>query len=271
MLYRNQATEELLSRMRDAGRGGALRDLVPESVRRAWIERVVAGSATHDVWQDEIELNVGDLSLVMSVRTVLRRDDEGRVEWIAVIARDISDLKRAEDKLRDLATHDYLTGLPNRPLFNDRLENAVARHKRTRRGVAVMFCDLDGFKQINDERGHAAGDAVLVAVANRLKRITRESDTAARVGGDEFVVVCEEVTDSEELAALAERIIESVSQPIALPDGSEVRVGISVGIGVARARQENVDPDRLLTLADTAMYRAKARGGNTFRIAALQD
>ncbi len=272
VLYLNQAIRGLLERIRAEGGSGELRDLIPEQMRDEWLERSKAGLANSDVWRDELAIYGGNGQLIpISILTVLRRRDDGSTDWVAVLARDISELKRAEAQLRELATHDHLTGLPNRPLFNDRLETAVARHRRSRQGVAVMFCDLDGFKEINDELGHAAGDAVLVSVADRLQRITRESDTAARVGGDEFVMVCEGVTDSEELAALAERIIDAVSQPITLPDGEQVRVGISVGIGVAHPRQENVDPDRLLTLADTAMYRAKARGGNTFRIAALQD
>ncbi|MCX7620170.1 MAG: diguanylate cyclase [Acidimicrobiales bacterium] len=271
VLYLNQATRDLLSRIEAQGGSGKLRELVPDELRREWIRNALGTAGSGDVWRGELELDAGGgRSIPVSVLTVVRRDRDGSIDWIGMLARDISDLKRAEEQLRELATHDYLTGLPNRPLFNDRLQTAVARHRRFRRGVAVMFCDLDGFKEINDERGHAAGDAVLVEVAKRLKRIVRESDTAARVGGDEFVIVCEGVTDSDELASLAERIIDAVCEPIDLPGGEPVRVGISVGIGVAHSRQEQVDPDRLLTLADTAMYRAKARGGNTFRIAALQ-
>jgi diguanylate cyclase (GGDEF)-like protein len=186
-----------------------------------------------------------------------------------MLARDISDLKVAQRELEHLATHDYLTGLPNRSLFNERLDDAVARHKRSGESVAVLFCDLDGFKRVNDEFGHAAGDQLLVEVASRLRSITRASETAARVGGDEFVLVVTEVADNEELASLAERVIHAVASPVDLDDGNEVKVGISVGVGVAWQDQPDVESDRLLTVADTAMYQAKARGGKTFRIAVV--
>jgi diguanylate cyclase (GGDEF)-like protein len=133
--------------------------------------------------------------------------------------------------------------------------------------VAVLFCDLDQFKQVNDARGHAVGDAVLVTVAQRLQEMTRGGDMAARVGGDEFVVLCEGVGSVDALAALAERIIASVRRPIPVvadDGGDSVEVGIS--IGVALARRVGPDADRLLISADQAMYRAKATGGNRYRI-----
>jgi diguanylate cyclase (GGDEF)-like protein len=205
----------------------------------------------------------------------VQRDADGAIEWVAVLGRDISERIEAEERLRRMATHDYLTGLPNRPLFNDRLQQAVARHRRSLRGVAVMFCDLDGFKEVNDSCGHAVGDLVLVRIGERLRGVIRETDTPARVGGDEFVVLCEGITDADDLAALAERIIEAVREPIPLDDGQEggesVRLGISIGIGLAGAESRDVDADRLLTLADTAMYRAKSRGGNTFRVNVLGE
>lgn len=275
ILYVNATTQRLLDDLQaeaDAeGRGPVrLADVLDETARSEWIARAVAAFDTAGVWTGEIELDAGRRGAIpVSATGVVKRTDDGHLDWIAMTARDISERKEIEEQLRTLATHDHLTDLPNRPLFTDRLERAVARHRRDRRGVAVMFCDLDGFKPINDEYGHAAGDHVLVTVAERLRAITREIDTAARVGGDEFVIVCEAVTDTDELATLAERVIDAVSEPIELPDGRTVRVGISIGVGVARSREEQVDPDLLLTAADTAMYRAKARGGNVYRMVAL--
>ena len=129
----------------------------------------------------------------------------------------------------------------------------------------MLFCDLDGFKPINDVFGHAAGDRVLVEVARRLERVTRDADTVARVGGDEYVIVCEGVLDDGELGELADRIIAVVNEPMRFLD-AHVRVGISIGIGLAPTSTTEVDADRLLSTADSAMYRAKARGGNGYRI-----
>jgi diguanylate cyclase (GGDEF)-like protein len=277
VLYVNAATQRLLDALVADGREGRLVDLIDDEPRRAWIAAAMEVIEHADGWEGELVLNAGGgRTIPVSAVGVVRKQADGSLEWIAMHGRDITESKLAQERQRELATHDYLTGLPNRALFIDRLDHAAARHRREQRGVAVMFCDLDGFKGINDEHGHAAGDRVLVVVAERLRAITRESDTAARVGGDEFVVVCEGITDFDELGALADRLIASVSRPIVIgshssgEDAVSVRVGISVGIAVARPDLVQVDPDKLLTTADTAMYRAKARGGNTFRITPLE-
>ena len=220
--------------------------------------------ADSDTWQGELLVNVGGgLQAPVSVLTVVGRDDLGEIDWIAMVARDITTLKEAEDRLRHMATLDHLTSLANRALFTDELDATVERSRSTGRPVAVLFCDLDRFKEVNDRLGHGAGDAVLSTIAERLREITREGDLAARVGGDEFVVLCEGLGDPERLAALAERVITSIQRPIVV-GGDEVQVGIS--IGVALAHTGGVDGDRLLIAADQAMYRAKATGGNRYRI-----
>ncbi len=150
----------------------------------------------------------------VSALGVVGRDEDGEVDWVAMVARDISELKEAEERLRRLATSDHLTGLANRALFTEQLEEVVARGNRTGRGLAVLFCDLDRFKEVNDEHGHADGDDVLVEIADRLLTIIRGDDMVARVGGDEFVILCDGSIDPDALAALAERVIETVHQPI---------------------------------------------------------
>ena len=277
ILYVNAATRGLLDALRAEGAPGDLRDLIDDEPRRAWIAAAMVELESSDVWEGSLELNAGGGKVIpVSAMGVIRRLPDGELDWIAIHGRDITDLKEAENLLRELASHDHLTGLPNRALFNERLERAVARHRRDRTGVAVMFCDLDGFKAINDEHGHAAGDLVLSVIADRLRLVTRETDTTARVGGDEFVIVCEGITDADELAHLAQRVIDAVAGPITLPEVARtaqpperIHVGISIGIGVAGADQPDVDPDRLLTLADTAMYRAKAAGGAVSILARL--
>jgi diguanylate cyclase (GGDEF)-like protein len=168
-------------------------------------------------------------------------------------------LLREQNELLSLRAHfDAVTGLPNRSGFEEVLDAAVARNHRHAGGLAVLFCDLDGFKEINDRTGHAAGDRVLAVVADRLRGAVRAEDMVARHGGDEFVVVCEGLVDDEALQALAARIVDGVSAPMAF-GGTTSGVGISVGI--ARCRNGEGTAPALVALADRAMYEAKASGG----------
>ena len=174
---------------------------------------------------------------------------------------DITDRRRSEAKIAHMAGHDALTDLPNRMLLNERLELAVAR---ARRGeiVAVHVFDLDLFKNVNDTLGHAVGDKLLKAVADRLRAVVRETDTVARIGGDEFAIVQVALEQPADATTLAERVIETISEPHDI-DGHQVIVGTSVGIAVGPT--DGVDPGQLMTNADLAMYRAKSEGRGTFR------
>lgn len=174
-----------------------------------------------------------------------------RSGWLATL-EDVTERHEVVTDLAHKATHDPLTGLPNRVLLEDRLGQAVARQQRDGRSVAVLFFDLERFKEINDSLGHAAGDAVLVEVARRLQDHLREVDTLVRLGGDEFVVVCEGL-DASEIQPLAERLRSIVAEPIDL-DGADHRQGISVGVAVGSS---SASPADLLARADQAMYRDK--------------
>jgi len=270
ILHANAALTQVLEAHRAAGGEGRLGELIED--REAFIARGLEVVATRDTWHGEMLLNVTpDRQITVSAIGVVRRDEEGEIDWVAMVARDISDLKEVEERLRRLATSDPLTGLANRALFTDLLDEVVSRAARTGRGLAVLFCDLDRFKEVNDEHGHPGGDRVLVEIANRLCAIIRGDDTVARVGGDEFVILCDGSSDPDSLAALAERVIEAVHQPIGI-GVAEVRVGISIGVAMvghlragADGRPE-ISGDRILTLADQAMYRAKATGGNRYRV-----
>ena len=268
ILHSNAALRQVLDRIRDEGGRGAIGDLLSEDDRKQFIVDAYKVLQESDTWQGEMSINIGGgATMAVSVLAVVQRTADGELDWIAMVARDISVLKEAEVGLRRMATVDHLTGLANRALFTEQLETVVAENTGTGRAVAVLFCDLDRFKEVNDQRGHAVGDEVLVTVAERLREMTRGTDLAARVGGDEFVVLCEGITSVDALANLAERIIESVRRPITVdsePDAEPVHVGIS--IGVALARRVALDGDRLLIGADQAMYRAKATGGNRYRI-----
>lgn len=171
-------------------------------------------------------------------------------------ARD--DLQESADSYRDSALHDALTGLPNRVLFVQRLDHAVLRARRSGALVALLFADLDRFKEINDVHGHLAGDELLRSVAKRLSGLLRPGDTLARLSGDEFVVLCEDLSDASQVEPLAARIDAALGEPFVV-SGTELRMTASVGIAYS-GHGEDI-PERLLRDADVAMYQAKRRGG----------
>ena len=168
------------------------------------------------------------------------------------------DRKRTEVQLAHLALHDHLTGLPNRSVFDDRLEHALQRRRDGQGGVAVLFVDLDGFKRLNDSFGHGAGDDVLREAAVRIRAAVRPHDTVARLGGDEFTVLCEGVHGDGGALTIGERIAEELARPLVI-DGHEILLRAS--IGVVLAEREHVTAEELRQQSDDAMYRAKARGG----------
>jgi diguanylate cyclase (GGDEF)-like protein/hemerythrin-like metal-binding protein/PAS domain S-box-containing protein len=183
---------------------------------------------------------------------------------VAVALLDVTERSLAVRRLRSLAFHDSLTDLPNRSLFFDRLRQTVAAARRSRERTAVLLADLDGFKAVNDVYGHAAGDALLQVVARRLAACSREADTVARIGGDEFAAILPGVGGPEQAAAVAERMISALREPFSIVPG-ECRV--SVSIGIVLCPDHGTDVDRLIVLADSAMYESKARGKNTFSFA----
>lgn len=203
-------------------------------------------------------------------RTQLRmRHKDGHLIWIDLTGVNLADnisfwmmvditaMKEAHERIEHIAFHDALTGLPNRLLLFDRLGQAILAARRPGRRVAVCYLDLDGFKQVNDRRGHDAGDEVLVEVARRLKATLRGNDTAARLGGDEFVVVLS-VLEGEEWRSVAERLLTVIAEPIALRDGDAAHVAASIGVAVSP--DDGVEPAELLEKADLAMLRAKRKG-----------
>src|SRR5690606_30842298 len=175
---------------------------------------------------------------------------EPTVRGIVLNTRDIGERKVLEEQLTHQAFHDPLTGLANRALFLDRVAHALSLMSRHRQTLAVLFVDLDGFKNINDSLGHAAGDALLAMIAKRLLTCVRSADTVARLGGDEFAFLIEDATDEHSAAAVAERVAEAVRQPIEL-EGKEVVITASIGIATA-----GLDgcAAHLLRAADMAMY-----------------
>jgi diguanylate cyclase (GGDEF)-like protein/PAS domain S-box-containing protein len=185
------------------------------------------------------------------------------IQGIVINARDVSERKRAEDLLSHQAFHDTLTGLPNRSLFLDRVAHSLARGARRNEAVAVLFLDLDRFKQVNDSLGHEAGDALLIAVGQRLITCLRQGDTAARLGGDEFTILLEDITDPTDATRVAERILEQFRSPFEIT-GQQIFMSTSIGIALSHQRHDS--PSDLLRDADLAMYQAKSRGRGTYAI-----
>jgi diguanylate cyclase (GGDEF)-like protein/PAS domain S-box-containing protein len=176
--------------------------------------------------------------------------------WMG-FAVDLTDRRDAEREIRHLALHDPLTGLPNRRLLADRLTHALARATRNHTALAVLFIDLDNFKAINDRHGHTCGDEVLQAVADRLAQMARDGDTVARTGGDEFVVVVEDLVHGEDALAIAERVRKVLAAPISV---GEHQFAVTGSVGMAIGPGSGIDVEHLLDVADTAMYRAKHEG-----------
>ncbi|RKE25981.1 PAS domain S-box-containing protein/diguanylate cyclase (GGDEF)-like protein [Paraburkholderia sp. BL23I1N1] len=187
---------------------------------------------------------------------------EGVITHHIGVINDVTDLIRYQEQLEYQANYDSLTRLPNRNLLRDRLQHALIVAQRHHKGVAVVFIDLDGFKNVNDSLGHSVGDRLLGVVAERLARCTRTSDTVARHGGDEFVIVMTDTVDEQSLIAWMERVRASISEPVWL-DGTELYVGCSMGASLFP--QDGEDAETLVKKADLAMYRAKDMGRNTFQ------
>ena len=181
---------------------------------------------------------------------------------VAAAIRDITERKSAEQQIEFLAYRDALTGLPNRLLVQDRFAQAMAYADRAKTKVALLFLDLDNFKTINDSLGHAVGDALLKEIAARLGECVRDTDTISRQGGDEFLIVLPDLPDADATAPVLVKIKERLQDPFDA-DGHELST--SVSIGVALYPDDGGDFDTLLKKADTAMYRAKDAGRNTYR------
>jgi diguanylate cyclase (GGDEF)-like protein/PAS domain S-box-containing protein len=215
-------------------------------------------------WRGEIlnRRKNGDVFAVLQ-SVAMVRDGKGQLLHYVSVFADISQLKAHEAELDHVANYDSLTHLPNRRLLSDRLKQSILRSERSGKSCAICFLDLDGFKTVNDQLGHAVGDQVLIGVAHNLGNILRAEDTLARLGGDEFVVLLSEVASAEECTVILERMLEAARMPLTV--GEHV-AHISASIGVSLYPSDNADPDMLLRHADMAMYMAKQAGKNRYQL-----
>ncbi|MFT7460267.1 MAG: diguanylate cyclase (GGDEF)-like protein/PAS domain S-box-containing protein [Planctomycetota bacterium] len=224
-------------------------------------KKVLTSGSTHSFEQSlEIE---GNHRIILTTEYV-HRDEKGILKGILSIGRDITEQKLAEEKIRHQANHDELTGLPTLRLGKDRLSSAIALARRNKIRVAILFLDMDGFKEVNDTLGHKAGDQVLKEVAERLTLTVRGTDTVARLGGDEFVIVITEIAEEQGHVRAAIKIIDSLTQTMVI-DGQNINISASIGIALYPEHGETTA--ELIQKADEAMYVAKNNGKNNYSIA----
>jgi diguanylate cyclase (GGDEF)-like protein/PAS domain S-box-containing protein len=258
----NRAFETMLK----VGRNEVLGKTVFEIYQRQDAERIdasdseVLGGAVGRCSNDyEVEMPEGQ-TRVLATSRIVARDAAGVARHLVVVIDDITERKRSEQRIAFMAHHDVLTGLANRLSIMDKIEEAIARHRRRGDSFAVLLLDLDRFKHVNDTLGHAVGDALLRETAVRLKASLRETDVLARLGGDEFAIVQDSDDNQREAASvLADRIINIISKPFDI-DGNEVNIATSIGI--ALAPEHATSSDGLMKMADLALYRAKSAGRN---------
>ncbi len=263
-LYANAALTAAVGIASDACWGKTWVDLgLPPDAVVSWIHGVDAVFASGEPATLECGFELPQAGLChFHVRMAPERDFDGRVVSVLVIARDISERKQHEETLLHQVSHDGLTGLPNRALILDRLQQAIAHTRRSGRLLAVAYLDLDRFKDVNDTLGHGAGDALLCEAAARIGAALREDDTIGRQGGDEFILLLPDLVQLGDAIVVAEKILAALAQPFAM-NGREIYVTASIGLSICPLDAD--DAETLLRHADVAMYRAKEEGRNTFR------
>lgn len=230
----------------------------PLAVEAMWAELRRMGHWSGEVWSRK-----ADGGLFLERRSIdAVRDADGKVTHYVFAVTDITESQEKDERIRFLAFHDALTGLPNRFLLEDRLRHGIEMARRDREQLGLMFLDLDQFKSVNDSLGHQVGDMLLVEVAQRVKSLVRQSDTVARLGGDEFVVLVRGLQNGRVCATLARKIIEAISEPIQVLSH---RINIGTSVGVAVFPDDGGDGTTLMKNADVAMYAAKAAGRGVYR------
>ena len=268
VVYLNQAAERLTGYAQDAAAGLPVAQVVHlnDSVSGDDVDNPAADSIIENekrFARENCLMVRRDSSLVpVEVSSTPIHDRLGGVVGAVLVARDMTAARALSDKLSRLALHDHLTGLPNRALFADRVDQAISLAMRTGKSFSLLYIDLDNFKDVNDTLGHEAGDQLLQTAAERLRGCVRQSDTISRYGGDEFLALLADCAQGEPGVACASKIVEALSAPYYLCQ-RQVRLSASVGIAVFPA--DGVDRPALVGAADIAMYQAKCAGRNGFQ------
>jgi diguanylate cyclase (GGDEF)-like protein/PAS domain S-box-containing protein len=247
--------------------GKHMREVLGEEVYREIEGHIVQVLQGRPVTYHRVRKLQNGESRYLEVKLLPHIGDQGKVLGCFSVTTDITEHKLTEERIQRMAHHDSLTGLPNRLLFNDRLDQAIRLAKRNSRQFALLYLDLDRFKPVNDTLGHAAGDELLQGVATRIRHQVRESDTVARVGGDEFTVILPGIARREEAEIVARKIVAALAAPFQLGSRKQsVDIGASIGIAIYPADAR--DADALVKAADAAMYSAKQEAGSSFRFCA---
>ena len=232
----------------------------PEEFYREMWETLLAGRE----WRGEFHNKRKDGSLFWEMASISPvRDENGEISHFVAVKENVTERKELLERLDQLAHHDKLTGLPNRELFFDRLDYIRAISRREKRRFALLFIDLDGFKEVNDHHGHQAGDQVLREAAKRLGSCLRTSDVVARMGGDEFIVILSCIAHAEDARLVAQKILDNLAHPFALTEEQACSIGCSIGISVYP--DDAKETEQLMSAADMAMYEVKHSGKNGYR------
>ncbi len=254
-IYGHASPDDLIAHLRDIQR-----QLYIQPARRTEFVHLMQSQGSVRNFESQVHRRDGSIIWISeNARAV--KDADGSVQFYEGTVVDITERKQHEAALEYQANHDSLTGLPNRSLLRDRIEQAIAKARRDGNLVAVVFVDLDHFKLINDSLGHHVGDRLLLEMASRLTACVRSNDSVARQGGDEFVLVLTEQHNEDEILAVTSRLLDTISQPW-VDSGQEY--GLSCSIGISCYPRDGEDPDALLRCADAAMYQAKASGRSTY-------
>ncbi|MGD8107882.1 EAL domain-containing protein [Pantoea sp. FN0302] len=258
ILLVNCKTEQLFGVEKNSMQGKKPHECLPPELSDYFNVLADAALRSERIHQSERQLITASGERILHTRAATVRGGDARTQYVMLIVDDVTDQRAADARIHHMAHHDYLTSLPNRILFRQRLNDALRQGERQ---TAALCLDLDNFKNVNDALGHQMGDELLRVIAKRLRAVLREQDTLARIGGDEFAIVLPGLSNQQEASMVAQRLIEIVRPPINV-DGHNLSVGLSIGIAFADA--ELASPEQLLRCADMALYEAKRNGRNRY-------